>query len=133
MSKCFLDTNILIYALDGRDKKKQKKARQLLKNDQIVISTQVLQEFYVASVSKLGHDPVKIKSLIHLYSENFETILIDTGLVKEAVDISVLNKLSYWDSLVVATAEKAKVVILYTEDLHHEQIVRGVRIVNPFL
>ena len=123
-----------MYALDSRDKKKQKIARQLLETERGsgVISTQILQEFYVACTNKLGLDPLKIKSLVHLYSENLENVLIDTGLVKEAVDISVLNKLSYWDSLVVASAEKAKAAVLYTEDLQAGQIIRGVRIVDPF-
>ena len=64
--------------------------------------------------------------------ENLENVLIDTNIVKEAVDISVLNKLSYQDSLVIASAEKAKAELLFTEDLQAGQIIRGVRIVNPF-
>ena len=65
MSKIFLDTNVLFYTLDGNDKSKQSTARELIKRlteEEIpVISTQVLQEFYVASTMKLHVEPLVIK------------------------------------------------------------------------
>ena len=135
MSKIFLDTNILLYTLDGNDKDKQKNARKIVQNvtkqNTSVISTQILQEFYVASTSKLGVEPLLAKSIVHSF-ENMEVVRIDPYLIREAIDTSILNQISFWDSLVVVAAESAKCETLYTEDLNAGQIIRGVKIENPF-
>ena len=69
MSKTFVDTNILIYSLDEFDPEKQMKCRELLKtltgDLRGVISTQVMQEFYVASTGKLGADALIVKDILH--------------------------------------------------------------------
>jgi predicted nucleic acid-binding protein len=135
VSKIFLDTNILLYTLDENDKDKQKYARKIVQNvtkqNTSVISTQILQEFYVASTSKLGVEPLLAKSIVHSF-ENMEVVLIDPYLIREAIDASILNQISFWDSLVVVAAESAKCETLYTEDLNAGQIIRGVKIENPF-
>ena len=135
MSKIFLDTNILLYTLDENDKDKQKNARKIVQNVTkhytSVISTQILQEFYVASTSKLGVEPLLAKSILHS-SENMEVVRIDPYLIGEAIDASILDQISFWDSLVVVAAESAKCETLYTEDLNTGQIIRRVKIENPF-
>ena len=131
----FLDTNILAQSLDKSDIKKVKKARQLLRdgaeNDSGVISTQVLQEFYVAATKKLSVEPLVAKELLHQF-QNMDTIVITAGLISEAVDCSILNRLSFWDSLIVVAAESAGCSTIWTEDLNNGQIIRGVQIKNPF-
>jgi predicted nucleic acid-binding protein len=135
MSKVFLDTNILIYSLDQSDPGKMESSRELLRaltTENIgVISTQVLQEFYVAATTRLGADPLIIKEIIRSL-ERFETVVITIALIREAIDCSVLNRISFWDALIIAAAESAKCSLLWTEDLSHGQIIRSVRIVNPF-
>lgn len=135
MSKIFIDTNILVYALDQNDPKRQKKCYKALREFEDkstgVISTQVLQEFYVAATKKLGVDPLFAKSLIH-YFENFEVVVVDLPLIKEAIDCSILNRLSFWDALIVVSAESAKCETLWTEDLNHRQIIHGVCVENIF-
>ncbi len=96
-----------------------------------MISTQVLQEFYVVAVRKLGIDPIMGKNLIHAM-RHYETVVVDEALIEEAVDCSILNRLSFWDALVIVSAEKAHCQFLWTEDLNHGQIIRGVKIENPF-
>lgn len=134
MSKVFLDTNIFVYSLDQSDSGKRKKCRNLIKSltdeNSGVISTQVLQEFYVAATSKLGADPLLVKDIIRSL-ERLETVVVSPMLIKEAIDCSLINRLSFWDSLIVVTAESAHCEILWTEDLNHNQIIRGVRIENP--
>lgn len=136
MSKIFLDTNVLLYTLDQKDRERQTRARMILRstaeNDNPVISTQILQEFYVASTSKLGVDALLAKSIVHSF-EHMEVVQVDPHLIGEAIDVSILNQISFWDALVIAAAESAKCSILYSEDLNHGQIIRGVRIENPFL
>jgi predicted nucleic acid-binding protein len=135
MPKVFLDTNILVYSMDRADPTKQKKCREwvrsLISDSNGVVSTQVLQEFYVASTSKLGADPLIIKDILRSF-ERFETVLVTPGLIREAVDCSIINQLSFWDSLIVVSAESAECEIVLTEDLNPGQIIRGVRIESPF-
>jgi len=136
MSKIFIDTNILVYSLDQFDPIKQKKCRSLLKtltgNLQGVISTQVMQEFYVTTVKKLGADPLLIKDILHAYGR-FETVVITPDIVKEAIDCNIINRLSFWDSLIVVAAESAQCESLWTEDLNDGQVIRGVQVRNPFI
>ncbi len=135
MSKIFIDTNILVYSLDQFDPIKQEKCRSLLKtltgNLQGVISTQVMQEFYVTTVKKLGADPLLIKDILHAYGR-FETVVITPDIVKEAIDCNIINRLSFWDSLIVVAAESAQCESLWTEDLNDGQVIRGVQVRNPF-
>lgn len=135
MSKIFFDTNILLYAGDSQNPTKQHAARKILtslnKKTSGVISTQVLQEYYVVEVKKFKRDPLIIKQVLKTW-EQFEVITITPSLIEEAIDISLLNKLSFWDSLIIAAACFAKCTQLMTEDLQHGQIIRGLKIINPF-
>lgn len=135
MSKVFLDTNILVYSLDQSDPAKKEKCRELMRGlvaeNNAVISTQVMQEFYVAATSKLGADPLLIKDILRSL-ERIETIVVTPALIKDAVDCSILHRLSFWDALIVTCAESAQCTVLLTEDLNDGQIIRSVRIENPF-
>lgn len=134
-SKIFIDTNILVYALDEHNMEKQQKCRRLLKSitqDNLgVISTQVLQEFYVVATKKLKVAPLAAKDIITSF-ERFEIIVTTPQLIKDAIDVSIINMISFWDALIVTSAEYAKCGMVLTEDLNHGQIFRGVKIKNPF-
>jgi predicted nucleic acid-binding protein len=58
-------------------------------------------------------------------------VVVSPTLIKDAIDCSIINRLSFWDALIVVSAESAQCEILWTEDLNHGQIIRGVRIENP--
>jgi predicted nucleic acid-binding protein len=134
MSKIFIDTNILVYAVDSHDLNKQKKCRSLLKSLgpelRGVISTQVMKEFYVTATKKLGADPLVVKDLLDAFGR-FDTVIVTPDTIKEAVDCSILNRLSLWDALIVVAAESAHCEKIWTEDLNDGQIIRGVRVENP--
>ena len=134
MPKSFLDTNILIYQMDSRDVVKQKKCRELVKalvlRLEAVISTQILQEFYVACTTKLKIKPILVKGMMHGF-ENMEVVTVGPDLINEAVDTSIQYHISFWDSLVIVSAESAKCQNLVTEDLNEGQVIRNVRIQNP--
>ena len=134
MSKIFIDTNILVYSADEFDKVKKEKCRALLKSCvtdfQGVISTQVMQEFYVTATKKLSIEPLIAKDILNTFAL-FETVIIDPNIVYDAVDCSVINRISFWDSLIVSAAESACCEKIWTEDLNDGQIIRGVRIENP--
>ena len=133
MAKVFIDTNILVYTLDTYDRRKQKLCRQALQelesgNDG-VISTQVMQEFYVISTKKLGIEPAVAKKILHSL-ESFEIVIVDPMLIKEAIDCSMIHQISLWDALVIVCAESAKCEKIWTEDLNHGQVINGVRVEN---
>ena len=134
MPKSFLDTNILIYQMDNREIVKQKKSRELVRalvqRHEAVISTQILQEFYVACTAKLKVKPVLVKGMIHGF-QNMEVVTIGSDLINEAIDTSIQYQISFWDSLVVVSAESAKCQYLVTEDLNEGQVIRNVKIQNP--
>ena len=136
VAKIFLDTNILVYTVDRNDKKKLSKARKILehltKTDIPVISTQVLQEFYSATTTKLKLDKIIAKNIIHNF-RNIEIVNVDLGIIEQGIDISILSQISFWDGLIIASAEHANCSLIYSEDLNSNQTIRGIKIINPFL
>ena len=136
MSKVFIDANILVYCLDQSNAEKMDRCRNLIREviteGRGVISTQVIQEFYVAATKKLGAEPLLVKDIITSL-ERFETVVVTPAVIKEAIDCAIIHRLSFWDSLIIAAADSAKCDILWTEDLNDGQIVRSVRIINPFV
>ena len=134
MSKTFFDTNILIYQMDERNSSKRDTCRDLVRKTALegdaVISTQVLQEFYVVATGKLHLDPLFTKSIMHAF-QNMEVVIIGGDLINEAIDASVQFKMSFWDALILVAAESAKCQILYSEDLNSGQVMRNVRVENP--
>lgn len=134
MGKVFVDTNILIYSMDRHDPTKQSRCRFLLRDlwqhDAGVISTQVMQEFYVTATKKLDADPLVVKNILHSFS-HFEIVVISPEIIHDAVDISILNTLSFWDALIISAAALARCGRVWTEDMNSGQRVRNVRIENP--
>ena len=134
--KAFLDTNILLYCFDNADSRKQELARNLVNSlldvDSARISTQTLQEYYNVLTKKLKCDKKEALKNVERYSKIFP---VHTNTVKDilsAISISVKNKLSFYDSLIIAAAKAEGCGTVYSEDLNDGQKVDGVKIVNPF-
>lgn len=135
-NKVFFDSNVLIYVVDDRDKRKQKIAVDLItksiEDENGMISTQSLQEFYNATTRKLLCTPDKAKDYAQIFAESFGVKQVDTELIFNAIDISIKNQLSFWDSLIVSAAQDSGCIAVYSEDLNDGQIIEGVKILNPF-
>jgi predicted nucleic acid-binding protein len=131
----FLDSNILVYAQDAGVADKQRKSReiiaQLAESADGVISTQVLQEFYVAATRKIGVPPLAAKGVLKTFAV-FETVQVSTALIQEAIDCSILNQVSFWDSLILAAAASDGCSTVLSEDLNPGQVILGVKVQNPF-
>ena len=135
--KIFVDTNILIYAHDLDAGSKHDVAvsiiEDLWENENGVISTQVLQEFYVNVTQKIPK-PLSYshaRGIIENYTSwHIETIKADAVL--RASEIEERYQLSFWDSLIIEAASSAKVSKVLTEDLNHGQTIEGILIENPF-
>jgi predicted nucleic acid-binding protein len=133
---CFLDTNVLVYAVSSAeaDAAKRAKALDLVRQTDFGLSAQVLQEFYVTVTRKI-RKPLAPELAVALMDEYrvFPTVPTDYPLIVSAVELSLRYGISYWDGAIVAAAEALEAKILYTEDLGHEQHYGPVRAVNPFL
>ena len=136
VERCFVDTNVLIYLFDNDSPGKQARAQALFdkEKDRIVLSTQVLGEFYVNVARKL-EQPLPQDAAARAVEDfsRFDVQSVTAELVLAAVRRSRSSLLSYWDSLIVETARNAGASILFTEDLQHGQEIDGLRIVNPFV
>jgi len=135
--KIFVDTNILIYAHDLDAGKKHDIAasivEELWKNENGVISTQVLQEFYV-NVTKKITKPLSYSTARGII-ENYSLWHIETNKadsVLRASEIEERHQLSFWYALIIAAASKAETGKILTEDLNHGQTIEGILIENPF-
>lgn len=133
--RSFLDTNVLIYSVDRADRVKQETALTLLaqhaKARTGVISTQVLQEYFSAATRKLGIEPLQARQQLRDF-RIFDIIQVTPGIIEEGVDCSILNIISFWDGLIVASASAAKCDELISEDLADGQIIQGITVRNPF-
>lgn len=136
--KIFVDTNILVYAHDLDAGSKRDIAitviEKLWKNRTGVISTQVLQEFYVNVTRKIPRPiaPAKARGVIENYLHWHVELNVPVSILL-ASEIEEKHMLSFWDSLIVAAAIKARADKILTEDLNHGQIIEGILIENPFL
>ena len=132
--RVFIDSNVLAYAQDARSAAKQRASRALISalagSGDGVISTQVLQEFYVTATRKLGVPPLVAKGVLKTLAV-FEIVQVSPMLIQEAVDCSILNQLSFWDSLILAAAAAAGCSTVYSEDLNPGQSILGVTVKNP--
>ena len=134
--KVFFDTNILIYSIDENDTYKQNVAKELLEKaastNTGIISTQSLQEFYNVAVKKLKLSKQTAKEYVDFFSRQFPVKQITVSFILNAVDISLKNNLSFWDSLILSAANDTGCIIVYSEDMNDGQIVEGTKILNPF-
>ena len=134
--KVFFDSNILVYFVDERDPKKQLIAKniieQAVQNKNGIISTQSLQEFYNVITRKLNCPQNEAKKLVKMFSELFPVTQISVPLILNAIDISIKNNLSFWDSLILSAAHDTGCIVVFSEDMNHRQIIDGAKILNPF-
>ena len=134
--RSFFDTNVLAYTDDSGEPRKQAVALELHANchrrAQGVVSTQVLQEYYVTTTRKLGVDPVVARRKLELFAR-MNVVVNQVDDILAAVDLARLHTVSFWDALIVRAAQQAECRVLYSEDLQHGWKVDGLEIVNPFV
>jgi len=133
--RTFVDTNVLIYAHDVDAKTKHEAAKSVLRElwseRTGVLSTQVLQEFYVNVTRKIPH-PIS-KDSARMVVNNYSVWCVDTTPAEiSAFQIEDASRIGFWDSLIVASALKSGAVRILSEDLNAGQMIAGIRIENPF-
>jgi predicted nucleic acid-binding protein len=135
--RTFLDSNILVYLFDTDSPTKQARARELFseqaRSGQIVISPQVLQEFYVTVTRKLARPLPADQALAALVQlSTFPLVAVDGALVLRAVQLHQKASLSFWDALIVQAALEGNCKTLLSEDMQHGRRFGELTIENPF-
>ena len=135
--KTFLDTNILVYAHDISAGIKHQTARKIIidlwNSGSGLLSTQVLQEFFVIITKKIPK-PIKPELAEKIVSDllMWKVIVNDGESILTAIKIHSQYHYSFWDSLIIESAIAGGATLLLSEDLSDGQIIEGVRIQNPF-
>ena len=133
----FVDTNVLVYAFEKSSSPKKRVAQRLLnelmEEDRLRVSTQVLQELFVTLTRKVSQPCSNDEALAVLEDLTaWPLMTIDYAAIRAAVRLASQATLSFWDALVVAAAARTGAVVLYTEDMIDGQEILGVRVSNPF-
>ena len=134
----FLDTNVFVHQLEGRDTRKaaiaQDLIRQGIETGNACISFQVVQECLNTALRKAlvplgGHD-------IRRYLESVLAPLLrvqpSLRLYHASLDIQSRYGFAYYDALIVAAALDAGCATVYSEDLQDRQRIEGLTVVDPF-
>lgn len=136
--RVFFDTNVLVYLFDRRAPEKQRRARDLFRahsaDGTLLLSTQVLQEFYVTVTRKLSAPlggPEALGAVRRFAA--FSLTQVDAELIARAAGRSQREMFSFWDALIVEAALAGGASRLLSEDLQHAQRVSGLVVENPFL
>lgn len=129
----FIDTNILVYLFDSDAPTKKAIAQTVFRKPNLRLSTQVLQEFYVAVTRKLARplSPAQALQAVH-YFQTYPVAVISSALITRSIQRSIGSQLSLWDSLIVETALAENTDRLVTEDLQDGWMIDGMRVWNPF-
>lgn len=130
----FIDTNIWLYSfIETQDREKTSIAKSIVQQEEITISTQIINEVCVNLIRKMQFPEEDIQGLIESFYERYSILEINKGILLKASELRIHHIFSFWDSLIVASALYSSTDILYSEDMQHGFIIEnGLKIVNPF-
>jgi len=133
----FFDTNVLVYMHDSRNAHKREVALRLFRKhlytETLVISTQVLQEFYVIVSRKLENlRSGQARAITEAYAR-LNVLTVQPDHIIQAIGVQTRYQISFWDGLILVSAKAARAAFVFSEDLSHGQTYDGVRVENPFL
>jgi predicted nucleic acid-binding protein len=138
VSRSFFDTNVLLYMYDDAEARKKDVAISVfgraVDDDSAVLSTQVLQEFYVNATRTLARplSPERAAARVRDFAR-LPLVRVHETMILAAIERSRSMSFSFWDALIVEAALRADADRLLTEDLQHGQRIEGLRVENPFL
>jgi len=133
----FVDTNVLVYAFDPSAQSKKAAAEALVarlwETETGCLSVQVLQEFFVAVTRKVAK-PLEVDEAAQRIRELavWRVFTPSAGDVLAAIALQNEANLNFWDAMVVHAAAEMGCRMLWSEDLNHGRVLRGVTIRNPF-
>lgn len=131
----FIDSNVLVYAVDIRDVRKQQIAKTIVmgarNSSGYVISSQVLNEFSNVAINKLKKTRLEARVFVELFME-INSVAVRPEWTVRALDIMEQYGLQFYDSLLLAAAESSGCDEILTEDLNDGQVYCGIKAINPF-
>lgn len=131
--KRFFDTNIVVYLYSQDEPDKQSIAKDLFKNNQPIISTQVLGELANVLRKKFQCEYIDIATVITQVTAVCQVATMTSDNIVNALTLAEKYRYSFYDSLIIAVALAENCTILYTEDLQHGQVIEStLTIQNPF-
>lgn len=132
----FVDTNVLLYAISGGSDEVEKRSAALaiLDNEDLLLSVQVLQEFYVQATRASRLDRITHEQAVSLIESwlRFGVVETDVPLVQNALVSAARWQISYWDAAIVEAARMGGCQVLLSEDLQSGMNFAGVVVQNPF-
>jgi len=134
-SRCFIDTNIWLYAfIQTEEDEKFKKAQNVIAGNEIIISSQIINEICVNLLKKAEFAESRIYSLISDFYKKYTVFELSHDILLKASEIRSQFSFSFWDSLVAATAIESEARFLISEDMQHGfKLTDNLSILNPFL
>ncbi len=137
-NRVFVDTNIIVYSVDAVDEPRHsiavERMRELWKSENGVLSTQVLQEFFVVSTTKIPRPLSQEDARRFVYRLSaWDVVVNNSDSILRAIDIQAEHGYSFWDCLILDAAIQGGAQVLLTEDFTHDRMINGVRVVNPFI
>lgn len=134
VSHFFLDTNILIYANTAQDPVKQSTAQRLIASGDAIVSAQVLNEFCNVLRRKFPDKFLSVESVLLDFQVSVDVIPLTADTTNQAILISKRYQLSFYDSLILASASEHGCRAVLSEDMQHGfQLESGLTIINPFI
>lgn len=135
--RTFVDTNVFGYLFQADEPEKQALAREISDSDQatreLVVSTQVLQEFYVTVTRKLAKPlSPEVAATATRTIGGYTVVRLDPAMVYRAIELSQRHVISLWDALILRAAIESDCEVVLTEDLQDGWQVEGIRVENPF-
>jgi predicted nucleic acid-binding protein len=134
----FFDTNVLVYLFDASDRRKKARAQEVLSESVsaglALLSTQVVQEFFVTVTRKLA-TPLSLDQAEQAVRDLIRLPIVEANaeMILEAIAITRRYRLSFWDALIVQAALRGGATVLYSEDLGHGQVFETLTVRNPFV
>jgi predicted nucleic acid-binding protein len=132
----FVDTNVLLYAISNAsdEQDKTERARNILAGRDLVLSVQVLQEFYVQATRASRSDTLSHEQAARLIGSflRFSVQEITTEVLLVALATRERFQISYWDAAIIEASRAAGCDVVLSEDLADGEDYAGVRVQNPF-
>lgn len=138
MTAVFVDTNILVYAVDSSEPAKRPVALatldRLWQEGSARTSVQVLSEYYTTVTRKLPRRLSNEQAWENVEDLlNWDPLAIDGNVMRRGHDVGLRYRLTWWDSLIIAAAELQGCALLLSEDFQHGGVYGSVTVRNPFV
>jgi predicted nucleic acid-binding protein len=134
LKRGFVDTNIWLYAfIESDDVTRHEIAKSTIRQADVVVSVQIINEICVNLLKKAGTPEATLRQLVIAFYDKYAVVDFDPTILLTASELREKYSLSFWDSLIVASALFSRCELLYSEDMQDGLVIDNrLTIVNPF-